>query len=51
VAFPTVRWAVDAWRRQWDQVGEGALGAPMGNPAHDPRGIHRYRNPGMGVPL
>jgi len=50
VAFPTVRWAVDAWREQWGRVGEGMLGAPAGNPVHDPRGVLRYRNPGIGVP-
>jgi len=46
VAFPTTRWAVDAWRAQR----EGVLGAPIGNPAHDPRGVQRYRNPGRGEP-
>ncbi len=46
VAFPTVRWALDAWRAQ----GEGTLGAPVGNPAADPRGVLRYNNPGRGVP-
>jgi len=46
IAFPTVRWALDAWRAQ----GGGALGAPVGNPPQDPRGVHRYRNPGWGVP-
>jgi len=46
VAFPTTRWAVDAWRAQR----ESTLGAPIGNPAHDPRGVHRYRNPGRGEP-
>jgi ADP-ribose pyrophosphatase YjhB (NUDIX family) len=37
LAFPTVRWALDAWRR----VGAGTLGAPAGNPAEDPRGTSR----------
>jgi len=46
VAFPTVRWALDAWRNQAD----GVPGAPVGNPASDPRGVHRYRNPGRGEP-
>jgi ADP-ribose pyrophosphatase YjhB (NUDIX family) len=37
VAFPSVRWALDAWR----QVGPGPLGAPIGNPPDDRRGIRR----------
>ncbi len=37
IAFPTVRWALNAWRDR----GEGALGHPAGNPAADPRGVHR----------
>jgi len=36
IAFPSVRWALDAWRR----VGNDALGHPAGNPDHDHRGIH-----------
>lgn len=52
VAFPTVRWAVDAWRTHRDSVGDNAvavpLGAPVGNPVHDPRGVRRYSNPGKG---
>lgn len=32
LAFPSVRWSLQAWRR----VGDGALGAP----ATDPRGVH-----------
>ena len=35
IAFPSVRWALDAWRA----VGAGPLGAPAGNPAEDPRGV------------
>lgn len=34
IAFPSVRWALDAWHRQ----GSGTLGAPEGNPPVDPRG-------------
>ena len=34
IAFPSVRWSLDAWRR----VGDGPLGAPAGNVAADPRG-------------
>jgi ADP-ribose pyrophosphatase YjhB (NUDIX family) len=37
IAFPSVRWALDAWRR----VGAGPLGAPAGNPPEDPRGTVR----------
>jgi len=37
IAFPTVRWALDAWRANTD----GALGAPAGNPPEDPRGASR----------
>jgi len=37
LAFPSVRWALDAWR----QIGDAALGAPVGNPASDPRGERR----------
>ena len=37
IAFPSVRWALDAWRRS-----EAApLGAPFGNPAEDRRGALR----------
>jgi ADP-ribose pyrophosphatase YjhB (NUDIX family) len=36
IAFPSVRWALDAWR----SAGQVALGAPVGNPADDPRGVH-----------
>jgi ADP-ribose pyrophosphatase YjhB (NUDIX family) len=34
IAFPSVRWSLEAWR----QVGDGPLGAPVGNAAADPRG-------------
>jgi ADP-ribose pyrophosphatase YjhB (NUDIX family) len=34
IAFPSVRWALDAWRRS----GTRPLGAPAGNPASDARG-------------
>ncbi len=37
IAFPSVRWALNAWR----QSGQGLLGAPVGNPADDPRGVRR----------
>ena len=34
IAFPTVHWALHAWR----DAGQGPLGAPAGNPATDRRG-------------
>ena len=37
IAFPSVRWSLDAWRAN----AHGALGAPGGNPAEDSRGINR----------
>ena len=37
IAFPTVHWALNAWKAQ--KV--GTLGAPAGNPVNDPRGVHR----------
>ena len=37
LAFPTVRWALEAWRAN----PTGVLGAPAGNPEADPRGVGR----------
>ena len=37
LAFPTVHWALDAWRAS----GDGPLGAPAGNPVADRRGTQR----------
>ena len=37
IAFPTVHWALQAWR----EAGSGPLGAPAGNPDSDRRGINR----------
>ena len=37
IAFPSVRWALTAWR----EAGAGPLGAPATNPAADPRGTVR----------
>jgi ADP-ribose pyrophosphatase YjhB (NUDIX family) len=37
ISFPSVRWALDAWR----QTGAGPLGAPIGNPPDDRRGMGR----------
>jgi ADP-ribose pyrophosphatase YjhB (NUDIX family) len=38
IAFPSVKWALDAWRR----AGPGPLtGKPASNPPDDPRGVRR----------
>jgi len=37
IAFPSVHWALAAWREQ----GGGRLGRPSTNPPHDPRGTGR----------
>jgi len=37
IAFPSVRWALHAWR----DAGQGPLTQPAGNPADDLRGVHR----------
>ncbi len=37
IAFPSVFWALDAWRN----AGAGPLGVPAGNPKSDPRGTRR----------
>lgn len=37
LAFPSVRWALDAWR----DAGDAPLGAPAVNPASDARGTNR----------
>jgi ADP-ribose pyrophosphatase YjhB (NUDIX family) len=44
IAFPTVTWALRAWRAG----GTGPLGPPAGNPPEDPRGTRRMapRPPG-----
>ena len=36
IAFPSVTWALNAWR----SAGSGPLGQPVGNPLDDVRGIH-----------
>ena len=49
LAFPTVRWALNAWKT----VGGGTLGLPAGNPPEDPRGTARSgirANAGRGGP-
>jgi ADP-ribose pyrophosphatase YjhB (NUDIX family) len=45
IAFPSVIWALDAWRR----IGAGPLGAPARNPASDPRGAERSIPPAGGA--
>ena len=37
IAFPTVHWALQAWR----DLGDAPLAAPAGNPASDLRGVNR----------
>src|SRR5271155_2674642 len=37
IAFPSVRWALNAWL----EAGPGPLGKPAGNPQDDRRGVHR----------
>jgi ADP-ribose pyrophosphatase YjhB (NUDIX family) len=37
IAFPSVHWALNAWR----DLGAGTLGVPAGNPPADLRGVHR----------
>lgn len=37
IAFPSVHWALHAWRA----AGPAPIGAPSGNPAEDPRGVKR----------
>jgi ADP-ribose pyrophosphatase YjhB (NUDIX family) len=44
IAFPSVTWALDAWQR----AGSGPLGAPVGNPANDPRGTRRLMQTASG---
>ena len=41
IAFPSTRWALNAWRRS----GAGPLGAPAGNPSEDPRGTRPPGDP------
>jgi len=37
IAFPSVHWALNAWR----EIGAGPIGKPAGNPRDDRRGVHR----------
>ena len=46
IAFPTVTWALRAWREK----GTDPLGQPVGNPAEDRRGIHRSPRSSGAVP-
>ena len=41
IAFPSVHWALNAWR----ESAAGPLGKPAGNPADDQRGVHRMAPP------
>ena len=46
IAFPSVHWALGAWRDAADQP----LGRPAGNPSNDPRGVHRMAPSAGGQP-
>jgi ADP-ribose pyrophosphatase YjhB (NUDIX family) len=46
IAFPSVRWALNAWR----ESGGEPLGKPAGNPPDDRRGVHRMP-PSASTPL
>ncbi|WP_428485852.1 NUDIX domain-containing protein [Rhodopila sp.] len=41
IAFPTVHWALDAWKA----AGSAGLGQPAGNSAEDMRGVHGLAKP------
>ena len=41
IAFPSVHWALNAWR----EAGGGPIGKPAGNPPEDRRGVHRMPGP------
>jgi len=43
IAFPSVRWALNAWHT----LGTAPLGAPFGNPPEDARGIRRLGEGGL----
>ena len=45
IAFPSVHWALNAWRA----AGAEPLGKPAGNPADDRRGVHRMPPPSAGL--
>ena len=47
LAFPSVRWTLDAWRRS----GTGPLGVPAGNPPADPRGTRPPGEPPIASPM
>lgn len=46
IAFPSVRWALNAWRT----TGSGRLGAPAGNPPDDLRGVYRMTSASSAPP-
>jgi ADP-ribose pyrophosphatase YjhB (NUDIX family) len=46
IAFPSVRWALDAWHRS----GDAALGVPFGNPPDDVRGTRPPQEVPWGKP-
>ena len=47
IAFPSVHWALDAWRT----AGTGPLGRPAGNPPQDRRGMHHLPASSTGLPV
>jgi ADP-ribose pyrophosphatase YjhB (NUDIX family) len=47
IAFPSVHWALNAWRRS----GAGPLGRPAGNPPDDRRGMHRMPGSVPSMPM
>ena len=46
IAFPSVHWALDAWR----EAGAGPLGRPAGNPQQDQRGMQRLVSSSASLP-
>ncbi|WP_428539459.1 NUDIX domain-containing protein [Rhodopila sp.] len=46
IAFPSVHWALDAWRK----ARAGPLGRPAGNPQQDQRGMQRLVSPSANLP-
>jgi ADP-ribose pyrophosphatase YjhB (NUDIX family) len=47
IAFPSVHWALNAWR----EAGPGPMGKPAGNPPEDRRAMHRMSQPETTTPI
>jgi ADP-ribose pyrophosphatase YjhB (NUDIX family) len=45
IAFPSVNWALEAWKA----TGSGSIGAPVGNPVYDARGVLGLAGPPVGL--